>query len=384
MSNVSAGFGTDWRSNLNSRPRLSVSILTRNSEPHLARLIAEAANYADEVIVGVDVSSTDGSFQVASEFADVVYRFRLSGQLAPARMLPFDYASGDWILSLDDDESIEESFDELLPDLLTDPRITHYYFPRKWLVNLNPPEFVEQSPWYPNKTLRLFRNDRRIVWNPPGVHSGYRVEGVGCFETRASILHYEPLWCSPEWKLKKLEVYRDWGSKGEAEEYYFIPETAQRKPAKVRGVLRPRADAPRRVIHPDVRDAAPVTYPPWSATFIRWRIPQTGPSGATLTAEVLVRNSGRLAWCPPHSGWPTLQVGFHVLDDEGRVLRWDGDRTPVPRFVEPDEEALIIATFQAPPLPGDYTIEWDLVSEGECWFAECGSPTLKTPFHVTA
>jgi len=383
MSNESAQFRPDWRLNQSSRPRLTVSILTRNSEPHLARLIAEAASYADEVIVGVDVNSTDSSFQIAGEFADVVYRFRLSGQLAPARMLPFDYASGDWILSLDDDESIEESFDDLLPGLLTDPRITHYYFPRKWLVNLDPPEFVDQPPWYPNHTLRLFRNDRRIVWNPPAVHSGYFVQGVGCFEARASILHYEPLWCSPEWKREKLLIYQDWGSKGGAEEYYFIPESAQRKPAKVRDMLRPRQALPRRVIHPEVRDAAPVTHPPWNAEFVRWRIPQTGPAGATLNAEILVRNSGQLAWCPPHTRWPTLQMGFHILDSEGRILRWDGDRTPVPHFVNPREEALIVSTFQAPSIPGDYVIEWDMVSEGECWFADCGSSTLRTPFQVT-
>ena len=48
-----------------------------------------------------------------------------------------------------------------------------------------------------------------------------------------------------------------------------------------------------------------------------------------------------------------------------------------------DEQVLVVATFQAPSLPGDYIIEWDMISEFECWFAECGSSTLRTRFHVT-
>jgi len=39
---------------LKSRPRLTVNVLTRNSENRLKRLLDEAAAFADEVLVGVD------------------------------------------------------------------------------------------------------------------------------------------------------------------------------------------------------------------------------------------------------------------------------------------------------------------------------------------
>src|SRR5262245_41186179 len=116
-----------------ARPRLSVNILTRDGEHRLERLVAEAATYADEILIGVDSISPDRGYEVACGLADVVYRFRLPGQLSPARMLVLDHATGDWILSIDDDESMEDSFNAILPELLRDASINHVWFPRKWI-----------------------------------------------------------------------------------------------------------------------------------------------------------------------------------------------------------------------------------------------------------
>jgi hypothetical protein len=79
--------------------------------------LAEVSSFADEILVGVDSASVDRTVEVAAAHADGVYQFWHKGDPSPARMLPFDYAFGDWILSLDDDESIEHSFDDLVPSL---------------------------------------------------------------------------------------------------------------------------------------------------------------------------------------------------------------------------------------------------------------------------
>ena len=39
---------------------------------------------------------------------------------------------------------------------------------------------------------------------------------------------------------------------------------------------------------------------------------------------------------------------------------------------------------RAPATPGRYLIEWDMVSEGACWFAQCGSEAARVPLHVMA
>lgn len=366
------------------RPRLTVSIQTRNSAQHLREVIADAATYADEVLVGVDVASSDATFQFASAHADVTYQYHLSGELAPARMLPLDYASGDWILSLDDDEMMEPTLIEILGDLLNDPRATHYWFPRKWMVSVAPPECVDEAPWWPNYALRLFRNDRRLVWKPPGVHTGYQVQGQGYFETRTSILHFEPLWCSPERKRQKLELYRSWGSGGEAEEYYSVPERAHRRPVALRDRPPSRSAPPRRRIYPGVREPLPIGLPPWRAEFLDMRASETVMANQLLVGEARLRNTGGLSWHPPAASagrWPTLNLSYRVLDSGGSRVA-EGARCPVPRIVDPDEEVLMVGTFLAPATPGTYLLEWDLVSELECWFADCGSRTVKTSLDV--
>jgi hypothetical protein len=40
-------------------------------------------------------------------------------------------------------------------------------------------------------------------------------------------------------------------------------------------------------------------------------------------------------------------------------------------------------TFRAPEEPGSHLLEWDPVSEGERWFAECGSRSARVPLRVT-
>jgi hypothetical protein len=60
-----------------ARPRLSVNILTRESESRLARVVAEVSSFADEILIGVDADSSDRTYEVACGLADIVYRFRV-------------------------------------------------------------------------------------------------------------------------------------------------------------------------------------------------------------------------------------------------------------------------------------------------------------------
>ena len=215
---------------MNPRPKLTVNILTRTSEDRLARLVSEISPFADEILIGVDASSTDGSYELACGLADVVYRFSLPGTLSPARMLVFDYATGDWILSLDDDESVEENFPAILPTLLADASITHAWFTRKCIVSLDPYEYLYAPPWHVDFQLRLFRNDRRLVWKPDYIHSQYQVQGTGHVEERTSILHYEFLYNTHETRTRKLDMYRR--TSGPSGVEYYSPSTdVPRRPA---------------------------------------------------------------------------------------------------------------------------------------------------------
>lgn len=366
------------------RPRLSVCIHTRNSAERIEKLIAEAFEFADEVSVGVDASSHDDTFDRASRLADIAWRFQLpqQGQNAPVRLAHTDYATGDWILQLDDDESMEPTFDALRHELMSDPAVTHHYLARKYIVSMSPPAYIRAGPWYPDWQLRLFRNDRSLIWSPLAPHKAYQAQGQGHFELRTSILHFEPLWCSPEKRARKHQEYRDAGSTGEIEKSLEIREGLPRERVTLRPP--PLARNPRRKgrkVFPEIRKLERTHLPGWRAEFVAVKLAPTVRAGTLAIANVLVCNTGRHAW-NLHSGrWPHLNLAFRLLNEQKELLQQDGFRFPLPREVKPGQKALFAASFVAPG-PGSYFLEWDMVSELECWFRDCGSPVHLTALKV--
>jgi len=372
------------------RPRLTVSIQSKNGEQRLPRLIAEARTYADEVIVGVDADSTDASIDLANTYADVAYRYRLArpGQLAPARMLQFEHATGDWILHLDDDESMEPSFDGLVRELIADARYSHYYFPRKWLVNDRPYEYVAMEPWFPNWAPRLFRNDRSLVWKRTEAHSMYAIQGPGAYEARTAILHYEPLLATPESRLAKIASYRINGATSESEEFYNIPADAPRARVEPRKPGTPPPAAYRGdgdIALPTARE-----YPPWGAAVLSSDLPERLAAGARAIVRLRVRNTGTLAWHqqsarPPAREWPLLRLSYQLFTPDGRRVIFHEPRMLLPHAVRPGEEVEFLDVFSVPPvMPGKYEIAWDMLSEGETWFADVGGAALRRPLEIVA
>ncbi len=353
-------------------PRLTVSILTRNAESRLERLFAEVSAFADEVVVGVDASSSDRTLDLATAHADVVYQFEHGPQLSPARLLPLRYATGDWILSIDDDESIEPAFDALIPELLQDGRPTHYWFPRKWIASLDPCEYVHAAPWFPDWQLRLFRNDRSLVWKPNRPHTGYHVLGPGYFESRAAILHFEPVICDEATRRDKVERYRRAGGLESGQGVFGPIPNGSRRPAALRPPSSARPRSQPCTVQPGIHAADAAALAPWRAEVMAVTMPSTCRPGDRLIAEVSARNIGGLAWTPPDGLWPNLQLGAHVLHENAAVPAVDAARAPMPRFVAPGDSVTFLCSFDAPRASGRYIVRWDLVSEGECWFADRG------------
>ncbi len=122
---------------------------------------------------------------------------------------------------------------------------------------------------------------------------------------------------------------------------------------------------------------------PWRAE-LAVEMPEVLPAGQTVGACVIATNVGRLTWYPHLGKWPRLALGYHVHDRSGRTRIWDGARTPLGRPVPPGERIALSGRFQAPEEPGEYQVEWDVVSEGECWFGLRGSKTAATPIRVVA
>ena len=363
-----------------------MSITTRDAEARLGLPLAEAEQYADEIVVGVDVASSDGTWDVAAGGADRVFVHENGGQPSRARLAGLERATCDWILYLDDDEGMDAAFPELRDELLCMPGVTHWYLPRKWLVGTDPPEYLHAEPWWPNFALRLALADRTRVWKPPQVHSGLRVVGPHAVEPRTSILHYERMDRSEEERTQKVARYRALGQETEHRFYEAAPGACVRRveppPLRDRDALPRRRAAP--VLQPEVEDLrSRWHFPPWGAE-VSVDMPATARAGDALIVAARARNTGTLRWSPTAScQWPDLSLSYHLYDAAGERLPDDSERARVGRDVAPGEWHDFLPIVRVPQVPGDYLLAWQMLSDGEYWFDEFGCPTADCRLTVT-
>lgn len=97
-----------------------------------------------------------------------------------------------------------------------------------------------------------------------------------------------------------------------------------------------------------------------------------------LSVDVRVANIGDTCWLhrgsgPSRVGWTRL--GVHLLRadaSDGGVIDFDWYRADLGRDVEPDGKLDIRLDLPAIETGGAYVLEFDLVVEGMCWFADHG------------
>ncbi len=85
--------------------RLSLCMIMRDEEEHLARCLESVQGVADEIVI-VDTGSVDRSVEIAESFGARVLHEEWKGDFAAPRNTGIDAATGDWILILDADEEL--------------------------------------------------------------------------------------------------------------------------------------------------------------------------------------------------------------------------------------------------------------------------------------
>lgn len=90
--------------------RLSVCMIVKNESETLEKCLRLARPHVDEIVI-VDTGSTDGTRDIAREYADVFDEIEWPDSFSVARNHSFDLATGDFILVLDGDEYIEREGD---------------------------------------------------------------------------------------------------------------------------------------------------------------------------------------------------------------------------------------------------------------------------------
>ena len=142
---------------LKRRPTVSVCILTQNHHLTIQACLNSVVPVADEVIV-LDSGSTDGTLELVRGYPKVKVIHNEFKDIASQRNVYLAEATHDWILSIDADEVMGEGLGKEVPRLIRSASYSAYWFPRYWLVSVNPLQYLENEVTYPDYQLRLIRN----------------------------------------------------------------------------------------------------------------------------------------------------------------------------------------------------------------------------------
>ena len=91
--------------------------------------------------------------------------------------------------------------------------------------------------------------------------------------------------------------------------------------------------------------------------------------------EMTVRNDSTETW--PSTGLQRVCVSYRWLDGDRNVLVYDGERTPLPRDVDPGETVRLWVVVKSLPTPGTFTLSLTLLQEYYEWFDEMGAPPVE-------
>lgn len=103
-------------------------------------------------------------------------------------------------------------------------------------------------------------------------------------------------------------------------------------------------------------------------------------AGDWLAVSVEVANAGVRAWVV--GGPQPFVLSYHIRQHDGRLIEYDGVRTPLPHRVAPGERLSLQAVVRAPDATGEYLLEWDMLQEDVTWFSAKGNASAATRLTV--
>jgi hypothetical protein len=153
-------------------PLLSLIVITRNEEASIERCLRSAA-FADEIVV-VDNHSADKTVEIARRLGAKVISAPDWPGFGPQKNRALEAATGEWVLSLDADEWIEQPLADEIKAAMRDPAAADgYEMPRRSRFC---GKVVGHCGWWPDYVLRLWRRGRGRFVDAP-VHERVEVEG---------------------------------------------------------------------------------------------------------------------------------------------------------------------------------------------------------------
>jgi hypothetical protein len=105
-------------------------------------------------------------------------------------------------------------------------------------------------------------------------------------------------------------------------------------------------------------------------------------AGEMIEGDASVQNVGSVVWLPGDTPLGGVNLGVHLRTRGGSPLSVDFARVRLIGSTPPGDMQRVSFTLK-PPDPGEYLLEFDLVSEGVGWFEMNGSATVSVVLTVT-
>jgi glycosyltransferase involved in cell wall biosynthesis len=359
---------------------LSVLIFTINGQEKLDRILPGLSSIGDELVIGIDDSTTDDTAAVARRYTDEIHAVSHEGFCAAKQGVPtvleemMARCRGDWVLSIDHDESLSSLWRDraYVRALLQDRYATHYLIPRRWVV---PPgdRFISNRHWYPDYQLRLFRNLPSLIQFAQSPHDVNVVAGESRRITRAWIEHWDLVWHSRELRESKIAFYEEWSPWSGASFYRYEDYEYETRPLNYihdgAHKLTPRVPVGRFSVLIDVLDCPSAMH---AGELVSVLLAVTNNSDRLLTAaSVFVRP-------------PNVFVSYHWyrMGEPPLLHEWDGHRSPLPVNLQPGESTELFMPVKVPTAVGNYLLQPDLLEENVTWYSY-HRPTPMIPITVT-
>jgi glycosyltransferase involved in cell wall biosynthesis len=353
------------------QPVLTGVVRARNAADLIEPLLERLSSIVDDLVVLLDSRSTDGTEQIAKAFA-TVHRIEFDDHAVESLRSMTRLCTGDWILFIDCDEWLDDSWSrEALRELTGDRYATMYWFPRRWIV---PPgdRYLSVAPWHPDWQPRLLRNLPTIYRVPDKLHDAAVVAGESRFMPTLPILHNNFLVNDRAYRERTVATYLALNPGNDCARLYLYESSY-------------RESAPLSKRYPNVdRSGIPTVDAPHAADVRILDSPATMRAGESYPIYCSIANrSNRTMTAQSEFLWyADTFLTHHWTRVEGSaqtMYSFGGARHKLPRTIAPGSEAGALIEVQSPTEPGEYLLQLDLFEENVAWFSQ----TREHGFHQT-
>jgi (heptosyl)LPS beta-1,4-glucosyltransferase len=171
---------------MNSDIKLSSIVIAKNEEKNIARCIESQTGLIDEIIVIVDIASTDSTAAIVKQYPSTRLIISDWRGYSETKQYGVSLASNDWILWIDADEEVTAELKEEIKSLLGSGFKYNAYNVARKAYFLG--RWIKHSGWYPSRVTRLF-NRNYAAFTSKNVHESLEVTGeIG--ELKNDLNHY--------------------------------------------------------------------------------------------------------------------------------------------------------------------------------------------------